>query len=505
MKLITRQALITLLTSIMLLSVGCGPKSGKSKNRIPQAPDTVESSQPGQSERPRPSQNEDRSFERDQSYNNDEFQQQNRGESVRINTERARESDDDGYLYEEDYGKSYDRYDKDQFHDTPTQTVASGDRFGEFGAVMFDDPMWYPGLPDYPAGHPQSKISKVYTGGVSESGYKFTDGKSDGLMAFAVKQFDQLNMATKDQVHADVREESRKLAEKIMEVNLVVDTYSTSSLKLEVKFADGDVSNPVKVLFHGKLDAQRQSVLSQVNIAGDKDLKFSADVICMDQDGGCQNAIIRMAQWKDGKICRVANVVHRFGDAHMTMSESDRLHYSASPSLNYQRLAEYLSNTSYNACLANKGRKDVPNRLTQHLLAYCGDGKGKKLPAAKTIGLKTWSAAYGASEFKIYLTDEAHWTGYNTGAASAICGPLVHADQKNPIYSNKLSKAGSLSPYIKSAHLVNNDGGGNLNILLRTSGNDESELRLSITSMIRNTIYPEELPEQEVLKEDPRG
>lgn len=522
---LAKNAIVALLASALFLSLGCGAKSGKSRGPVSgtgsQPTDTSESPESDAQHAPdddRFSPDNERTPSPQIPHEEGEVikisQQQNeqQGEVIKVDGTPIYEGDyEDDYDYEEDYGKQYDVIEKDQIYGEDTQLVGSGERFGEFGAVMFDDPMWYPGLPDYPAGHPNSKISKIYTGGVSESGYKFTDGKSDELMASMVQQFNNIGVRRgSERYHENVKEESKKLANRIKNVKMEVDAYSTGSIKLEVQFVDGDASNPVNTLFHGKLNANPDEGvhLDQVNIKGDKDLKFSAQVFCRDQDGGCQNLIIELSQWKDGKICRMAHIVYRSGDAHITMSESDRLHYSASPNISHQRLAEYISNTTYNACQVNKKRKDIPNRLTQHLLAYCGDGAYTKLPAAKTIGYETWAAAYGASGFRLTFEDKAHWTGYDTNGRTTISGPLVHATQKNPIFSERLNVQGTLCTYIKSAHLVNNDGGGNINLLLRLNGQEEAEMRLSVTSMIRNTIYQSSRPVErpvEIKPEDPRG
>jgi len=396
------------------------------------------------------------------------------------------------------------------FTQTQAITPASGERFGELGAVMFDDPMWYPGLPDYPAGSSQSKLSRIYTGGVSESGYKYTDGKSDALMAIAVQRFNQIGtkvgagQSPSDIYEPDVAQRSKELAARIMDVKLEIDDYTNGMAVLEVKFADGKVSNPIVTRFAGHIGGSRTVELHQENIKGDHDLGFNATLQCKDADGGCQNALITLVQTNGKKICRMAYIVFRSGNAHITMSESDRLHYEATANQNYQYLAQYFGNTAYNACLVNKNRKDIPVRLKQQLLAYCGDSTYKKIPAAKTIGLRTWAAAYGAAGFRVVFSDEDHWTGYKTGE-SVICGPLVSANNKNPIFSQKLGTYGPIGNYIKSIHLVNNDAAGNLNLLFRINGHEDAEMRISVTSMIRNTGSPAVKKVETQVSEDPRG
>lgn len=399
-----------------------------------------------------------------------------------------------------------------------SQTYPSGDRYGDFGAVMFDDPMWYPGLPDYPAGHPRSKITQILTGGQSAGegrvnaqnkpvgGYFFTDGKSDGLMANLVDHFNKIpqgKMVTTD-YHPDVFSESLNLASRISNVQMDVDIYETSSFKLQIEFVDGPSSQPVRTQFFGKFDAQRRARLVQQDIVGDKDLKFDGIVECMDLDGGCQNVRIRVRQIKDGKVCRIAHLLYRFGDAHITMSESDRLHYQGVNNRSYQLMAEYLSNTAYNSCLVNKRRKDIPNRLTQHLLAYCGDARSHvKIPAADSIGLQVWAVAYGAAGFRVILKDKTSWGG--SGDKTVVEGPLVYANMKSPMYSKRLKVNGRLSAYIKSAHLVNNDGGGNLNFEFRISGREDVEMRISVTSLIRKTTLSAKKPSVVPVQEEPRG
>lgn len=506
MNVLTKKSLIVLLAVFTSFAIGCGTKSNKKGRVAPAVDKTVEA------EKQQEPLNED--FETQQEnpkYQEAGLEQNEQGEVIEMKSTPVsgkRTSDEDGYVVEEDYGQPYEIIEKDKSYGN-AESPSSGERFGEFGVVLFDDPMWYPGLPAYPAGHSQSILSTIYTGGVSDNKYAFTDGKSDGLMAYAIENFKKIGTGKTigGGYYPDVKERSLELAGKISDVKLDIDAYTTASVRLEIEFVDGNASTPVKTLFEGKLDGNRVSNLKQINIKGDKDLKFSAILFCADQDGGCQNAVIQVWQTKQNKICRMAYIVHRFGDAHLTMSESDRLHYLGSENTNHQRLSEYLSNTAYNSCVVNSKRTDIPNRLKQHLLAYCDEGY-KKLPAAKTIGYKTWAAAKGASGFRLIFSDEAHWTGYDQKGGTAICGPLVKANNKNPIYSKKLAMGGTLGAYIKSAHLVNNDGGGNINLLLRTHdqpGVSGTEIRISVTSMIRNTVYLKNLRPEEKLPEDPRG
>lgn len=502
MNVLTKKSLIVLLATFMGVAIGCGPKSNKKGRVAPAVNKTVEAENSKEASYEEANQYDDQAQD-SQKYQEANLSQNEQGEVVEMKSTPV-----SGYVEEEDYGKPYEVIEKDKSYGG-VESPSSGERFGEFGVVLFDDPMWYPGLPAYPAGHSQSILSTIYTGGVSDNKYAFTDGKSDGLMAYAIEYFKKIGggQTVGGGYYPDVKERSLELAKKISDVKLDIDAYTTAKVSLEVQFVDGSTSTPVRTKFQGKLDANRVVKLNQINIKGDKDLKFSARLFCVDQDGGCQNAVIQLWQIKKGKICRMAYVVHRSGDAHITMSESDRLHYLGSDNTNHQRLAEYISNTAYNSCVVNSKRTDIPNRLKQHLLAYCDEGY-KKLPAAKTVGYKTWAAAKGASGFKLVFSDEAHWTGYDPQGGTAICGPLVKANNKNPVYSKKLAMGGTLGAYIKSAHLVNNDGGGNINLLLRTHeqpGVSGTEIRISVTSMIRNTLYLKNLRPEEKLQEDPRG
>ncbi len=505
---ITLKSISLLLASLML--AGCGAKSGKSKSRSI-APPAKEAQAPNPQES---ADGDSANHDYDDDIYTDDYESeydspatppqntpqittQNQGEIIRVEGDSYFEDGD--YLPEEDYGTGIDVIEKDRIYDEessqPSQKPSS-QRMGELGAVVFNDPSWFPGLPDFPAGHPNSKLTKVFTGGISDDDYRFTDGKSDSVMAFLVNRFNQVidhgqPFEFGDGVEFDesIGEESKKLANRIMNVQVTTDTYSTSRLKVVISLVDGSTAQPVDILLMGNIDANRKAMLVQTQIPEDKGLQFRGLAECLDRDGGCQNVRITLAQEKNGKYCRIAYLVHRSGDAHITMSESDRLHYSANLNINHQRLAEYIGNTAYNACLVNKRRTDLPNRITQHLLGYCGDSTHKKLPAAKTIGYETWAVAYGASGFSINLADEAHWTGYDPGYQTTIKGPLVHASNKNPIFSKDLRVyGGTLSRYIKSAHLVNNDGAGNINLVIRTNGPDESEMRISVTSMIRNTL-----------------
>src|SRR5690606_14260894 len=144
MNAFTSHALLALFTSVLLLNVGCGGKSNKSKNRIHTDPQATESQQSGDTQQ--------RVGTQPQATPGKKVIEENeQPEIVAINGERRFSEDGDDYLYEEDYGRPYETIHKDISYDEPQQQIASGERYGEFGAVMFDDPMWYPGLPDYPA------------------------------------------------------------------------------------------------------------------------------------------------------------------------------------------------------------------------------------------------------------------------------------------------------------------------------------------------------------------
>ena len=165
------------------------------------------------------------------------------------------------------------------------------------------------------------------------SKYAFTDGKSDDLMDLAIKKSDEtfeLIRTKPENYSKDAIVESRILAKRIQDVYLSIDTYDSANISLYVKLADGDTDKPIRLEFHGKLDAQRMASLNQRNIKGDKDLTFQATLSCMDSEGGCQNAIVHLQQINGGKICRTAYLVYRSGDAHITMSSADRLYFEAS-------------------------------------------------------------------------------------------------------------------------------------------------------------------------------
>lgn len=517
MNTFNKRYMVALIAIMSLMMVNCSKKKAdRTRQVVPQSQSArpFDSNSQGQVIDSQDDQ-QNNGFDQDQGQPLQQGVQQQQPQKFSVNDDYEDSDDSDEKYIEPNTptGEGEDPYPvihKDVLYEDKQPTTSNG-RMNEFGAVVSDDPRWFPGLPDYPAGHPQSKLKTIFTGGVSsvEGGYKFTDMKSDGLMAYLIQTFDNIK-PEEGKFHKDIQKESRKLAERIMDVRVEVDKYTKGIAKVEVEFADGDVKKPVRIFLQGTITLSSNGRalvdLDQVDIKGDKDLKFTGRLICTDSDGGCQNALIRLHQKNtSGETCRVALIVHRFGDAHITMSDQDRLRYEVQANDYHRYLAEYMSNSAYNACQANKKRTDIPSRLKNHFLAYCGDASYKKLPAAKTIGIKAWAAAYGASEFKLVLKDEDHWTGLAAGKDTVISGPLVWASHNSPVYTKQLSKSGANAAYIKSAHLVNNDGGGNLNLLLRFPGPDESEMQLSVTSMIRNTEYLSNVTPQEKIEEEPRG
>ncbi len=224
-------------------------------------------------------------------------------------------------------------------------------------------------------------------------------------------------------------------------------------------------------------------------------MTFSAVVTCADLHIGCQNAVIRLQQHgQSGRVRRAAYIVHRWGDAHVTISDKDLNHYNQIENSNYRQFAQYLSNTANNACLAilasvQSGARQMPECAQRRLIAQCGR-KQWRTPGAKVFDFRSWAVAYGRSGFEFAMIDQN--TSQDLEAAGEprlrVRGPLIASNQL-PMWNRPLNVQGYGAEGIENVALVSNDGGGNLNLQVDFKGQTKTYTRVSITTLIEDTRF----------------
>jgi len=356
---------------------------------------------------------------------------------------------------------------------------------------------WAPGLPNAPAenrictGAAVTKVDPRKPFQCNDRGaIVYTDARQDGLMALIVDRVNRLPRAM------DLG--SRELAKRIRDVKVRADFSRSSAVDMQIALMVGP-GRYEKIELRGNMAAARGRSNGDVQlraVSAPGNLKFSAVLTCADMDMGCQNALIRLQQhYRSGKIGRVAYLVYRRGDAHVTISEQDRMAYRQIPNQAHARFAEYLSNTSYNSCVAIlrdafSGVRQLPSCAFQRLKDQCGRRAQFKQPAAKAFEFRSWAVAYGRSGFEFEMSD--------SGATRfSIKGPLVASYQLPvwpPVNSDMsqvrgLTVAGALARSIERVALVANDGGGNLNLQIVFKGEEKSQTRVSVTTLMEDTRF----------------
>ncbi|MGZ3722613.1 MAG: hypothetical protein ACXVA9_06770, partial [Bdellovibrionales bacterium] len=270
-------------------------------------------------------------------------------------------------------------------------------------AFRESSPEWFPGLPNPPSQEP------IFTDLAGKSGLRYTDARQDGLFALAVERANALP--------AQMQKANQEFAKQIRDVKISVDLNKTRMVKVQVVYQHR--MRKAAIELRGQLERATEVRLVQVPVPGQaiNDQSFGGVLTCADSDHGCKNILLRLdLKARDSqKILRTVYVVHRWGDAHITMSENERRSFARLPNQNQSAFAEYLSNTVNNTCLnvladATAGRRQLPACALQRLQANCG-GEDVKRPSAQAFGLRSWSAAYGRSAFELVLASNGSYDG----------------------------------------------------------------------------------------------
>lgn len=359
-------------------------------------------------------------------------------------------------------------------------------------AYKVTEPDWTPGTLFPPAQSP------IFTGGESPRGYRYTDSHDDSVMAVLAEDF-------RRRVTGCRIKPSLELAQRISNVDVYTDIYDKAEARVSIELYDGSIkgkerSQKQKIVIHmmgsfgGKMTATRQPLvdgsgkpivnLVQTNKAKGG-LKFRGYLGCLDADFGCQTTVIVVEQLtKEGKVCRTAFAIHRHGNAHVTIHPNDREYGRGHRNRNYAQFANYLGNTVDAACvqilrdIESDARRGMPQCAIKRMKQECG-GLPIREPYARIAGLKTWSVLYGTAKFKFFMDD-----------VITVEGPLVYSKVRPILESQKIYVSGIAG--VKRGYLVNNDGAGQLNLGLKFSGQPEGMMRITVSSILKDSIFGSE-------------
>ncbi|MBX3020197.1 MAG: hypothetical protein KF799_00850 [Bdellovibrionales bacterium] len=340
-----------------------------------------------------------------------------------------------------------------------------------------NDKNWFPGLPYMPAQAPK------VTGGGREQ-FQYTDASRDGLLNLAIDQVHALGAETQD--------ENRVFANRLDDVSAFTDINSSGAVEVRFNF-EYKPGQFAAIAMRGQMRAK--SAGGRVNTQlrqteGQNAGRFAGRITCADLNGGCENTMITIQRLtKRGMIGTEAHVVHRFGSAHVQVAEQDQLSVRTIQNRNHAILAQYFANTVNNSCMAalyevkRAGRKMDQCRV-KRLEQQCGGQRNQLLlPAAKAFAIRTFAIAYGRAGFEFAAIDKDNDPN-SQNSRLVIKGPLVVSGER-PVWPNKLHVEEAVG--IHTAHLIANDGGGNLNLQLVFKGKPNSHTRFSISTLFEPT------------------
>lgn len=403
----------------------------------------------------------------------------------------------DDSQYNEDDGSQYSRGNGGR-QSMNLNPANGGTEQDECGAAYRRDTkdLFYPGLPFKASKHRYCTFGSV--GEVSEQelqscqfapqdkdnhsdkpGFLYTDSRPDDLMGHAVKQ------AASVPAHLD--EVSRRTFAK--RIRGVVLRQYQGSIEAEVVVFFGRKKYETFVM-RGGMGRSRHDI--QLSTATVNNVSMNGMVTCADVDGSCNSAIVRLQQLnKNGKITRIAYVVYRSGNAHVTMADEDRLQPHTIRNQAHAQFAELLSNTAYKSCAINlrehyAGRLPLQPCAVNRLKQICGGGGQLREPSAKQFNLRSWAVAFGRAGFEFTIDDQLSVRGPLVIAAQApMWKPNACVEGKPKNGACGLRVSGRLAQGIDNALLVMNDGGGNLNLQFDFVG--KAQTRISVTSILEDT------------------
>ncbi len=353
----------------------------------------------------------------------------------------------------------------------------------------------------------QVPLPRNETGAATE-GRVFTDTIDDPALYFL--------RVMANNVPKDILEASHKFAEGIEAVEVSLDANGSDTAIISFRDGDRDVvvrlvgpTHPEKrnnvTFLVAELSQQEQAASTGAPYDG----KISATATCIDAGNSCQHQILTIRELKRGpkglEPCKIAYVIARSFDAHIRLAAIDTVRPESQPNANYAKVMTYLNNT---VKCSNARRGEGPWTLC-------------KPPASSTIGLASWSVAFGASAFDLTLEEDAgtnqpivdvtRLSGLLTSPGGNVeSGPStrrlrVEGGQKNINYGNDRTlyqlkeRTGKYVSAIQFAQLTKNNGRGRLSINLNFGYNASAEFDvfpLAFPTMtmeqLKNLVQPDQ-------------
>jgi hypothetical protein len=368
------------------------------------------------------------------------------------------------------------------------------------------DPDWAPGLARAPLAAPMP-IDKITPELLKlDQGFMYTDALMDSDTSTHDSLLDEVaNRA--NALPENIKHSSRTVSRRIDGLLVGVDAKANGEVKVKFLYSDSKAKiDPEDILLSGSLDANpghRADVnLTQTNVPkptkkGTKPAFWSGVLTCADLEVGqitCHNAMIRLDLHNSKGIVASVFIAHRWGIAKLTVSDYDLHNYNSSKNEGYKNLGRLLSNTLSNECV-----QELATKLSQHTPASdcelqrlqqdCG-GEHLQIPAAQSVGFRSWVTIYGRSFFNLVLSKE----DYN-----AVADPdkirTIYLAVQGYLQSKELKKGEShwkTSLYVngpkyldKKGYLLNNDGGGNVNFqVLFPNATKTASMRISASAIL---------------------
>lgn len=357
------------------------------------------------------------------------------------------------------------------------------------------NPAWAPGLTQAPRSEP---IFNDFPNAAAE-GRRFTDGFQDRLLKIVV---DRAN-ALPDYMQIP----SRNFSKNINDIRISVDTRSSGEVKIQFDYAASS-TDQATIELRGQLDrskAHRRGAdvkLVQVPLPGQSSTgKFAGVMTCADLDKGCKNIVMRLDRLNaQRKVVVSVFAIHRWGDAHLTLSDQDRKYFAKFPNPGHSDVTEYFSNTINNLCLkklddARAGRTSLSECELRRVQAECGNEDYRR-SAAKSAGFRNWVIAYGRSGFELALDHRVYNGVGDTESRRSfpfrVSGPLIHSAEI-PMFNSPLAFEGPKA--IKEIFLNANDGGGHLNLLIRFHNEPLSQMGLGVSTTVPGVPFDSSIEE----------
>lgn len=356
-----------------------------------------------------------------------------------------------------------------------------------------------PGFP-YPVA-----ASPIITGGETEREYKYVDAYNDSLMKYLVNLADDQTDKNKE-----FGENSLRLARAISYIDSKI---QRDNGKFRIVFEIKSNERTYRIPFDNRLTANRRAVvynneelttyeeIDRKRIPGHRSRRFKLTMVCVDKTTGCESAIMRMDQLllKDGvdrqkatdsdwETCRSIYAVARFGNIHLQIDEHDYKFHTSYTNINQRDFVRMLANSAHYVRYLSKAlvKLDHPYPLRPRL-------------AKSTI--ESWAVAYGSAGFQINLISARalNGQGLTEGNVSSFRGPMLWAPDRiandNDMYPfgdyvDQSRGAMVYADMVETAKLVENDGRGQIAIVLNFHDAPEASTQVNFTTLFAETIDP---------------